>query len=94
MIQNTDMSHNRLRRNSHFSDTVLDDTRAPLTTAMTISTSMSQGRVDPRISVNREVSSVGLGAEGSSRPEGGGRLRHDLGERIPMCGAGRQARRE
>jgi carboxypeptidase C (cathepsin A) len=67
-------------RESHYSDPVLDDTRAPLTTAMTdLYQHVLNWRVDrPYELLNREVSSHWTWGRGRSAPEAVDDLRNDL----------------
>jgi len=67
-------------RESHFSDPVLDDTRAPLTTAMTdLYQRVLNWRVDrPYQLLNREVSSHWSWGRGRSAPEAVDDLRNEL----------------
>jgi carboxypeptidase C (cathepsin A) len=66
--------------NSHFSDPVLDDTRAPITTAMTdLYQHVLNWRVDqPYQLLNREVSSRWNWGRGRAAPEAVDDLRNDL----------------
>jgi carboxypeptidase C (cathepsin A) len=67
-------------RESHWSDPILDDTRAPLTTAMTdLYQHVLNWRVDrPYRLLDREVSSHWNWGRGRSAPEAVGDLRNDL----------------